>query len=394
MSKVSPTYIKLDDPEILKKIDPDALRIIKRINKHNFRAYLVGGCVRDLLLKKEPKDFDIVTEAWPRKVRSLFKHSRIIGRRFQLVHVLFGDKFIEVSTFRQEDKTPPEITRDGSIRKYENRYGNERTDAFRRDLTINALFLDPLQGLIIDYVGGYKDLLERKIRVIGNPVTRFQEDPVRMLRAVRHGFRTGFQIMPDVREAIRICKSLIKMASPARLFDELRKDVSYGRFSEFLQLLNEFGLLEQLFPLLKERLDKINSDFLDKLSSFDLNKAPELFMAVFWFAVFQPREKMSIPAVSVVEEQIKELFGNCSPPKSFIGKAVFLITLFKRVLKGYSQGKHSINLKAVPDTLTALENLIELVAPSMLDYFRSRCEDIRNNTRKNRQSKAQIETAN
>lgn len=396
MSKVSPTYIQLDDTEILKKIDPDAIKIIKRITKHNYKAYLVGGCVRDLLLNKEPKDFDIVTEAWPRKVRSLFKDSRIIGRRFQLVHVLFEDKFIEVSTFRQEDKTPPEVTRDGSIRKYENRYGNEKTDAFRRDLTINALFLDPIRGVIIDYVGGYKDLQEKKIRVIGNPVTRFQEDPVRMLRAVRHAYRTGFQVLPDVKEAIRICRSSIRLASSTRLFDEIRKDAVYGGFYNFLRMLDEFGLVEQLFPRLKKMLDEntLNSALLDRLSDFDLNKCPEFFIAVFWFAAYQHNHKISIPAMQIVEEQIMDLFGNCLPPKSFVSRAIFLITLFKRVLKGFTQDKQRINLKASPETLAALENLIVLVEPSMLDYFRSKSEDSRNNTGANRESKVKIETTN
>ncbi|MCB0309961.1 MAG: polynucleotide adenylyltransferase PcnB, partial [Bdellovibrionales bacterium] len=193
---MSPTIYSRSQHNISRSaIDKDALKIMYRLLRHNYEAFLVGGGVRDLLLEKEPKDFDISTDATPNQIRSLFRNCRIIGRRFKLAHIYFrGGKIIEVSTFRDES-APIDVQDDEELRRYgrdvkrDNRYGTAETDAFRRDITINGLFYDLSNFSVIDYVGGMSDLRAKIIRVIGNPDERFQEDPVRMLRVIRHAAR-------------------------------------------------------------------------------------------------------------------------------------------------------------------------------------------------------------
>src|SRR5918994_309968 len=185
-----------------RQIDPDALKVLYRLHEHNYVAYLVGGSVRDLLLDRRPKDFDIGTSAHPHQVKKLFRNCWIIGRRFRLAHVKFGAKTIEVATFRRnvradESDTGPDAQADLLVQR-DNAYGTPEEDAFRRDFTVNALFYDSSDRSIIDYVGGLQDLETRVIRSIGDPVERFQEDPVRMLRAVVLAERLGFDIDPAV----------------------------------------------------------------------------------------------------------------------------------------------------------------------------------------------------
>jgi poly(A) polymerase len=231
-------------------IDPDALKIIYRLIRSGHIAYLVGGGVRDLLLGKTPKDFDIATDATPRQVKTLFRNSRIIGRRFKLVHIFFsGGKNIEVSTFRDSSEEP-----------LDNVFGSAETDARRRDLTINALFYNPADYTIIDYVGGIEDLRKGIIRVIGDPNIRFQEDPVRMLRVVRHASRTGFEIDPWCGQALKDCKDLLKTASQVRVYEEFRKDLSAGYSLESLRGLLKYDLLEMLLP----KFSILGPNFLDE----------------------------------------------------------------------------------------------------------------------------------
>lgn len=225
-------------------IDPDALKIMYRLIHYGYKAFLVGGGVRDLLLHKKPKDFDIATDATPRRVKAIFSNSRIIGRRFKLVHVFFrGNKIIEVATFRDssDDESAEGETGD-------NRYGTEATDAIRRDLTINALFYDLSSFSIIDYVGGVKDLQAGIVRIIGDPDVRFAEDPVRLVRVVRHAARSGFQIDPVCRESILRNNHLITESSTMRVYEELKKDLTCGHFCTILQLLHAHKLLQHLLP--------------------------------------------------------------------------------------------------------------------------------------------------
>ncbi len=260
MSVRSPTpiiYTRNEHSISRHSIDPDALKIMYRLLRAGFKAYLVGGGVRDLLLGQKPKDFDIGTDAKPEEMRSLFRNSRVIGRRFRLVHVFFrGNKIIEVATFRSSGTSESEedngVTSANRQSTAENVYGTDATDAFRRDLTINALFYDLSSYSIIDYVGGVKDLRDGIIRIVGDPDQRFAEDPVRLIRAVRHAARTGFRIEPVTWEALLRCRHLINQSSNVRVYEELKKDFKSGYILKILRRLSDSGLLQFLLPELIE----------------------------------------------------------------------------------------------------------------------------------------------
>lgn len=249
-------------------IDEDARKIVFRLQRSGFKAYVVGGGVRDLLIGKTPKDFDISTDATPREIKSLFRNCRIIGRRFKLAHIFFGSgKTIEVSTFRDsvDWQEPPDAEgNEGTPPASDNIYGTESTDAFRRDLTINGLFLDVSTMEIIDYVGGMDDLKRGIVRVIGEPTSRFIEDPVRMIRVVRHSARNGFQIERSCWQSILENAARLSTCSQVRVFDEIKKDLGSGCFLTIINLLAETGLLNEILPELLEnngRLLSNESDF-------------------------------------------------------------------------------------------------------------------------------------
>jgi poly(A) polymerase len=225
-------------------IDPDALKVLYRLKNHGFIAYLVGGGVRDLLLGRKPKDFDVSTNAQPQQVKRLFRNCFIIGRRFRLAHVRFGRKVIEVSTFRRQAE--PEEG-DTLIRR-DNLFGTPEQDAFRRDFTVNALFYDIANFSVIDYVGGLEDLEARIIRTIGEPDVRFREDPVRMLRAVVLAARLSFTIDRDTMEAIRALRGEIVKSSPPRILEEFYKILRQGAARRSFEMLHEAGLLAYLLP--------------------------------------------------------------------------------------------------------------------------------------------------
>jgi poly(A) polymerase len=227
-----------------RNIDGDALKVLYRLKNHAFHAYLVGGGVRDLLLGRKPKDFDISTDAHPQQVRKLFRNCFIIGRRFRLAHVRFGRKVIEVSTFRRQ----AEPEQGDTLIRRDNTFGTPQEDAFRRDFTVNALFYDIASFSVIDYVGGLDDLQARIIRTIGEPEVRFREDPVRMLRAVALAARLSFTIDRDTLEAIRTLRGEIVKSSPARLLEEFYKILRQGAARRTLEMLHETGLLAYLLP--------------------------------------------------------------------------------------------------------------------------------------------------
>lgn len=245
-----------------RSIDSGALTVVRELQDAGFDALLVGGCVRDLLLGLEPKDFDVATNATPEEVRHVFRRARLIGRRFRIAHVRVGREVIEVSTFRQqagdEEVTDLRSRRDlgdrTSARSAEglilrdNAYGTIDQDAFRRDFSINALYYDPITECVFDYVGGLEDIRARKLRLLGDPVTRFKEDPVRILRAVRFAAKLGFEIERETRAAIPATAGLLVGAAPARLFDELCKLLLLGHAAASWALLRELGLADRLFP--------------------------------------------------------------------------------------------------------------------------------------------------
>ncbi len=232
-------------------IDSDVLKVLYRLINGNFVAYLVGGGVRDLMLARRPKDFDIGTSAHPHQVRALFRNSRLIGRRFRLVHVFFGPRNIEVATFRSRGEEP--LDGEALIRQ-DNTFGTPEEDALRRDFTVNALFYDPQAFHVIDYVGGLEDLQAHLIRTVGEPEIRMREDPVRMMRAVRFAAKLGFAIEPATREAILKHRGELLKASVPRLVEEIFRTLSSSNAEQALILMEELGLLEVVLPQLSAHM--------------------------------------------------------------------------------------------------------------------------------------------
>jgi poly(A) polymerase len=236
-------------------ISPSAAKVCSALREAGFSAYVVGGAVRDLLLGIVPQDFDIATDARPEQVKPLFRRALIIGRRFRLVHVMLGPETVEVSTFRGADVDIAEKDEHGRVLR-DNVFGTQEEDARRRDFTVNALYFDPVSEEVVDFHGGLADLKKRTLRVIGDPVTRYREDPVRMLRAVRLAAKLGLTLDPATREPIRELAPLMERVPPARLFDEMLKLLLSGHASACLRQLRDVGLHEGLLPLLDVILEQ------------------------------------------------------------------------------------------------------------------------------------------
>ncbi|HMP88567.1 MAG TPA: polynucleotide adenylyltransferase PcnB [Kiritimatiellia bacterium] len=239
-------------------ISQGTLDVLYRLKDAGFLAYIAGGGVRDLLVGRNPKDFDVVTDARPEQVKRLFRHCRLIGRRFRLAHVMSGGETIEVSTFRAgiEDKPDSKYlqkSEEGQILR-DNVYGTPAQDAWRRDFTVNGLFYNIEDYSLIDYVDGLSDVRKKLIRVIGDPDTRMLEDPVRMIRAVRFACSLGFNYDPETENAIMRHAARISKASPARMFEEVQKLFFSGHSRDVLQHLCRFNLLDQMMPELAEAM--------------------------------------------------------------------------------------------------------------------------------------------
>jgi poly(A) polymerase len=239
-----------EHPISRRSIDKNAVKVLYRLHNAGYKAYMVGGSVRDLMMGRTPKDFDIGTNARPNEVRRLFSNSRIIGRRFRLVHVFYHDGgVVEVSTFRRDPDPEEQRGEPGELLiTSDNAYGTPRQDAFRRDFTINALFYSIADFSVIDHVGGIEDLERKLIRTIGDPDVRFREDPVRMLRACEFAGRLGFGIETQTQEAIHRHSKELEKASPARVTEEVIQLLRCGRAGAAMQWMLELGLLEVLLP--------------------------------------------------------------------------------------------------------------------------------------------------
>lgn len=233
-------------------IDEDALKVLYRLSTAGYISYLVGGSVRDLLLGRHPKDFDLGTNARPNEIRKLFRNCFLIGRRFRLAHIVFGKKVIETSTFRRQPEDNEAA--DGLYQAEDNTFGTPEEDAKRRDFTVNGLFYDIKTFSVIDYVGGLKDLEKRELRCIGDPNIRFREDPVRMMRAVKFAARLDFTIDRTSRKAILKHHSDILNASVPRVCEEIYRLFTYGKSSEAFRLLWDLELLKDLLPELDEHI--------------------------------------------------------------------------------------------------------------------------------------------
>lgn len=235
-----------------------------RLRDAGYAAYLVGGCVRDMLLGREPKDFDVSTDAHPAEIKTLFRNCRLIGRRFHLAHVHFGREIIEVATFRalasDEDDSESRLVENGRIIR-DNVYGTIEEDAWRRDFTVNALYYNIDGYSVVDYVGGVEDLRAGTLRLIGDPETRYREDPVRMLRAVRFAAKLGFRLHPQTEVPIRALASLLASISPARLYEEVLKLFLGGSAEQTLEMLRHYDLFQYLFPAAERSMSEAREGF-------------------------------------------------------------------------------------------------------------------------------------
>jgi len=254
-----------------KGISHNALKVLYRLQNSGHEGYLVGGCVRDLQLGHSPKDFDVATDATPEQIRKLFSNSRIIGRRFRIVHVTFGREIIEVTTFRgQADETHSDQKQSAEgLLLRDNVYGTLEDDAKRRDFTINAMYYTAKDFSIQAYPQGMKDLAESIIRIIGDAETRYREDPVRILRAIRFAAKLGFTIEPATEKPIREMAPLLTHIAPARLFDELLKLLMSGKGLDTWALLQKYEVVEPLLPLTHQVLASVEEDYYEKF----INKA-------------------------------------------------------------------------------------------------------------------------
>lgn len=240
------------------------MKVLYRLRDADYAAYLVGGCVRDMLLGREPKDFDVSTDAHPEQIKTIFRNCRLIGRRFHLAHVHFGREIIEVATFRalasEEDDSENRLIEDGRIIR-DNVYGTIEEDAWRRDFTVNALYYNINDYSVVDYVGGVEDLRAGVLRLIGDPETRYREDPVRMLRAVRFAVKLGFRLHPETEAPIRSLASLLTSISPARLYEEVLKLLLGGNAEQTVEMLRHYDLFQHLFPATERSMSEAREGF-------------------------------------------------------------------------------------------------------------------------------------
>ena len=252
-------------------LSKNALSVISRLHKKKFKAYIVGGGIRDLIEGIIPKDFDIVTDCEPKQIRKLFKNSRIIGRRFKLVHITFPNEVIEVTTFRSGEDPQSDsiqINDKGRIIR-DNKWGTQEEDALRRDLTINSIYYDPFSEEIVDYTGGIKDLENKKIKLIGDAEKRIVEDPVRILRVIRFAAKLNFEIDLEIKNAITKHKNQLLEMSSARIYEEIIKMFLPGHAQKTYQLLQEYDLFDLLFPHIENSKEDFNEFYENAFKNTD-----------------------------------------------------------------------------------------------------------------------------
>ncbi|AOU98550.1 poly(A) polymerase [Acidihalobacter yilgarnensis] len=351
------------------RISPNALKVLYRLKDAGYEAYLVGGGVRDLLLGREPKDFDIATNARPEELQSLFRNCRLIGRRFRLAHVRYGREIIEVATFRApheiaESDGDAELSEEGRILR-DNVYGTFEQDAWRRDFTINALYYDIRDFSVVDHAGGMGDIREGLLRLIGDPQVRYREDPVRMLRAVRFAAKLGFRIEAESEAPLFELAPLLADVAPARLFDEVLKLFQGGAAVQSFELMRHYGLFGVLFPAteaaLATEIDGFPLTFLRQaLENTDRRVAEGkpvtpafLFAALLWEPVRQRVRDLNsdelgeIPALQIAAAEISaEQTRRISLPKRFSLPMREIWTQQPRFAQ--RQGKRPMRLMAHP----------------------------------------------
>ncbi|GGX85401.1 poly(A) polymerase I [Litchfieldella qijiaojingensis] len=327
-----------DHPVSRKLFSEAALKVLYRLHNAGFEAYLVGGCIRDSLLGKAPKDFDVATNATPEQLRDLFRNSRIIGRRFRIVHVRFGREVIEVTTFRGKpgDDHGEHIAHQSEhgLLLRDNVWGNIEEDALRRDFTVNALYYNIADFSIHDWADGVRDIESRTLRLIGDPETRYREDPVRMLRAIRFATKLGFRLDADTEAPIRELAPLLLQIPPARLFDEVLKLFLAGHAVDTFHALRDYGLFAMLFPEAYEAMaelpwaESLIERALDNTDTRIREERPVtpafLFAALLWPGVARRMDDIQaegmppIPALQAASQQaVSRQLQHISIPKRF-----------------------------------------------------------------------------
>ena len=332
-----------------KNIDPDALKVLYRLSNLGYTAYLVGGGVRDLLMGRTPKDFDVGTSASPNEVKKAFRgNCFLIGRRFRLAHVRFGDKVIETATFRRESQSVGDIIEHAAEGPLEdNTFGTPETDAYRRDFTVNGLFYNIADFSVIDWVGGMKDIEGRVIRAIGDPDVRFQEDPVRMMRAVKFSSRLGFSIERRTWAAMKRRHACILTAAQPRVCEEVFRLFTYGHSAEAFRLMWETGMLGDLLPDLAKAVDATGGakspewkylsvlDTLEKLRAKEGNEVSNGLRAAVLMTVLFRRERKDGSSRRVMQTMLDSL----KIPKTTYFTAVLLLESRVRLSKRPSESR-------------------------------------------------------
>jgi poly(A) polymerase len=349
------------EPEIaFARLDPEALKVLRHLRRNGHQAYLVGGCVRDLLLNRKPKDFDVATSASPEEARETFRNCRLIGRRFRLAHIYFpGRKIIEVSTFRKNpideianaepsDGPPPE---DDLLISEDNVFGTAEEDARRRDFTVNGLFYDVGLGEVIDYVGGRADLEARVIRTIGIPEVRIREDPVRVLRAFRFAAKLGFDFDPATAEAMRNHAFDLVRCAPARVLEETLRLLRCGASKRAFELLREFDILKLLLPPVAAFLEACGPEeaarlfgllgAADKRVQAGIPTDDSLLLAALLLRLARPDSTSGAP-IFPVEPLLSDLVKVSRMPRR-IAEGTRLLLLAQRALQGERRKRGSPN---------------------------------------------------
>lgn len=303
------------DPQLL---SPNAVRVTQSLQDAGFKAFVVGGAVRDLLLGIKPKDFDVATNATPEQIKRLFRRAFIIGRRFQIVHVMFGQELIEVTTFRGASAENAPKDQHGRVLR-DNTFGEQHEDAVRRDFTVNAMYYDPASQAVLDYHGGIADIRKKTLRIIGIPEARYREDPVRLLRVVRFAAKLGFNIDPSSRAPIQVMAPLINNVPAARVFDEMLKLLMSGHALACLQQLRKEGLHHGLLPLLDVVLEQPLGEKFVALSLANTDQRIQqgksvspgfLFASLLWHQVlekwnaYQAAGEYPIPALHLAADDV------------------------------------------------------------------------------------------
>lgn len=365
----------------IRLVDKDALYVLEKLTASGHVAYLVGGGVRDLLLKKKPKDYDISTSAEPEEIRKIFRNCILIGRRFRLAHIRFGSKIIEVSTFRSGDnENDALIVRD-------NVWGSPEEDVLRRDFTINGLFYDAATQTIIDYVGGFEDLEKKYLRTIGQPFIRFKQDPVRMMRLLKFRARFGLEIDHDTRLALIESKQEILKSSQARILEELLRMLESGSSEDFFRLMIEYGLLQLMLPALASFMEtdegEIIYSFLNRIDAWNSEDEHHtldrsVLLASLVFPIFQKRIQLlhtgkdKPPHLGEIQDEafqvLQEAFGSFFlVPKRLKIIAASILTLQFKLVPVEKRRSRILRIPNDPSFPLALEflELRSLLDPSL-----------------------------